>query len=140
MLRSPPVPVARTRASSAASATHMSEGWVAMQCSLVRRIACMRLIPSIAEQPLPGSRLLQGVGDVVEIQAARSGCQEIAPGRGHVAQLLRGPCEDRTGQQRVARLDLRVVGEIAVGDQRADPQTAVVGLLDLVQRQMRDVN
>ena len=25
------------------------------------RIACMRLIPSIAEQPLPGSRLLHGV-------------------------------------------------------------------------------
>ena len=29
--------------------------------ALVPRIACMRLTPSIAEQPLPGSRLLQGV-------------------------------------------------------------------------------
>ena len=32
-----------------------------MQASLVPRIACMRLRPAMAEQPLPGSRLLQGV-------------------------------------------------------------------------------
>ena len=50
-----------TFASSTASATHMSEGCVAMQASLAPRIACMRLRPPIAEQPLPGSRLLQGV-------------------------------------------------------------------------------
>ncbi len=48
-----------TVASSAASATHMSDGWVAMQCSLAPRIACVRLKPPIAAQPLPGSRLLQ---------------------------------------------------------------------------------
>ena len=39
----------------------MSDGCVAMQASLVPRIAWMRLTPLIAEQPLPGSRLLQGV-------------------------------------------------------------------------------
>ena len=39
----------------------MSEGCVAMHASLAPRIACMRLRPSIAEQPLPGSRLLHGV-------------------------------------------------------------------------------
>ena len=50
-----------TFASSIASATHMSDGCIAMQASLVPRIACMRLWPSMAEQPLPGSRLLQGV-------------------------------------------------------------------------------
>ena len=59
--RSPAGPATCTFASSAASATHMSEGCVAMQASLVPRIACMRLRPSMAEQPLPGSRLLQGV-------------------------------------------------------------------------------
>ena len=32
-----------------------------MQESLVPRIACMRLWPSMAEQPLPGSRLLHDV-------------------------------------------------------------------------------
>ena len=39
----------------------MSEGWVAMQDSLVPKIALMRLMPLIAEQPEPGSRLLHGV-------------------------------------------------------------------------------
>src|SRR5438132_1930058 len=48
-------------ASSAAIATHMSEGLVAMQCSLVPRIASMRLVPLIAGHLVPGSRLLQGM-------------------------------------------------------------------------------
>jgi len=61
MLRSPFAPCTWTVASSAAIATFMSEGFVAMQCSLVPRIARVRLAPSIAEQPVPGSRLLQGV-------------------------------------------------------------------------------
>ena len=39
----------------------MSDGCVAMHSSLVPRIALMRLTPLIAAQPLPGSRLLQGV-------------------------------------------------------------------------------
>src|SRR5258708_16164428 len=48
-------------ASNAAMATHMSDGLVAMQCSLVPRTASMRLLPVMAEQPAPGSRLLQGI-------------------------------------------------------------------------------
>ena len=32
-----------------------------MQASLVPKMALMRLMPDIAEQPLPGARLLQGV-------------------------------------------------------------------------------
>jgi hypothetical protein len=48
-------------ASNAAIATHMSEGLVAMQCSLVPRIASVLLLPVIAGQPVPGSRLLQGI-------------------------------------------------------------------------------
>ena len=59
--RSPSGPATWTVASKAASATHMSDGWVAMQASLVPRMAFVLLMPSIAEQPLPGSRLLQGV-------------------------------------------------------------------------------
>ena len=34
---------------------------VATQCRLEPRIACIRLAPPIAEQPLPGSRLLHGM-------------------------------------------------------------------------------
>src|SRR2546423_9180563 len=48
-------------ASNAAKATHMSDGLVAMQCSLVPRMASVRLLPVIAGQPLPGSRLLHGM-------------------------------------------------------------------------------
>src|ERR1700686_4888361 len=48
-------------ASNAAIATHMSDGFVAMQCSLVPRTASVRLLPVMAGQPVPGSRLLQGI-------------------------------------------------------------------------------
>src|SRR6202162_5218186 len=48
-------------ASSTAIATHISDGFVAMQCSLVPRTASMRLLPVIAGQPVLGSRLLQGI-------------------------------------------------------------------------------
>src|SRR4030088_1657822 len=48
-------------ASSAAMATHMSDGFVAMQCSLVPRMARLRFTPVIAAQPEPGSRLLHGI-------------------------------------------------------------------------------
>src|SRR5438876_10966831 len=48
-------------ASKAAIATHISDGFVAMQCSLVPRTASERLLPVMAGQPVPGSRLLQGI-------------------------------------------------------------------------------
>jgi len=39
----------------------MSDGLLAMQCSLVPRMASIRLLPPIAGQPVPGSRLLHGI-------------------------------------------------------------------------------
>ena len=42
-------------------ATFMSDGLVAMQCSLVPRMARLRFAPLIAAQPVPGSRLLHGI-------------------------------------------------------------------------------
>src|ERR1700730_5412054 len=48
-------------ASRAAIATFMSDGLVAMQLSLVPRTASVRLLPVIAGQPVPGSRLLHGI-------------------------------------------------------------------------------
>src|SRR5215468_6375098 len=59
--RAPLGPCTWIVASSAAIATHMSEGLVAMQCSLVPRIASIRLAPVIAGHPVPGSRLLHGI-------------------------------------------------------------------------------
>ena len=50
-----------TVAPMAAMATHMSEGCTAIQCSEVPSTAnTSRLWPSMAEQPVPGSRLLHG--------------------------------------------------------------------------------
>ena len=50
-----------TVASSTRIATAMSDGCWLMQAVLVPRIARLRLWPPIAEQPEPGSRLLQGL-------------------------------------------------------------------------------
>src|SRR5882724_1216708 len=61
MARDPFAPCTWTVASRAAIATHMSDGLVAMQCSLVPSTAKARLLPVMGEQPLPGSRLLQGM-------------------------------------------------------------------------------
>src|SRR6266571_2528754 len=61
MAREPLAPCTWIVASNAAIDTHMSDGFVAMQCSLVPRTARVRLLPVIAGQPVPGSRLLQGM-------------------------------------------------------------------------------
>src|ERR671927_1882176 len=61
MAREPFAPCTWIVASRAAIATHMSDGLVAMQWSLVPRMASVRLLPVIAGQPVPGSRLLQGM-------------------------------------------------------------------------------
>src|SRR6266849_5908982 len=50
----------------------------------------------------PRLALVAGRRRIVEIQAAGS-LQEIARGRGHVAQLRRGAREDRAAEQRIAR-------------------------------------
>ena len=59
--RGPPGPSTCTTASSAASATAMSEGWVATQCGDPPRMARLRWSPARAGQPEPGTRLLQGL-------------------------------------------------------------------------------
>src|SRR5437899_9702083 len=61
MAREPLAPCTWIVASNAAIATHISDGFVAMQCSLAPRIARVRLLPVMAGQPVPGSRLLQGM-------------------------------------------------------------------------------
>ena len=114
----------------------MSDGCTAMQASLVPRIACMRLWPSIAEQPRARLAFVAGRRRVVEISAARA-LQEIAARRRHVAQLLRGAGQNGAGQHRIALLDQRVIGEIGVAHQRADAQTAVGRVFNLCQRQPR---
>src|SRR5438876_1605090 len=83
----------------------------------------------------PGRTFVAGRARIVEIEAARS-LQQVAAGRCHVAQLRRGAGEDGARKQRIACLDLRVPGEVAVGHQRADAQAPTFNLLDLVERQV----
>ena len=59
-----------------------------MQCSLVPRIASVRLKPSMAEQPVPGSRLLQGVA-VSRKYTHRVRCSRLPP----VVAMLRSCVE-----------------------------------------------
>jgi hypothetical protein len=66
-----------------------------------------------------GFAFVAGRRDVVEIETA-SPLHQIAARRSHVAQLLRGTGQDRAREERIALLDLRVIGKIGIRDQRAD--------------------
>jgi hypothetical protein len=50
------------------------------------------------------------------------------------------PGHQRLRQQRIALAHGGVIGEIAVADERADAHAAVRRCLDVLQRQMRDVD
>src|SRR5437016_1384365 len=76
--REPLAPCTWIVASNAARATHMSDGLVAMQCSLVPRMASVRLLPVMAGQPVPGSRLLQGMA-VSRKYTQRVRCKRFPP-------------------------------------------------------------
>ncbi len=110
-------PATCTVASSAASATHMSEGCVAMQWSLAPRIACMRLNPPMAAQPLPGFALVAGRADIVEVVAARA-LHQVAAGRAPccAAAARRRPGSRSTAPDSAAATT-RVVGDVGVGAQ-----------------------
>src|ERR1700745_1194185 len=63
--------------------------------------------------------LVTGRRGVVKIRTT-SALQKISRRARHVAQLRRGSGEYRTAQQGIARLDLGVVGEIAIWNESAD--------------------
>ena len=102
----------------------MSDGCVAMQASLVPRIALHAVDAVDGRAAAAGLALVAGRRRVVEVEAARP-LQQVAAGRRHVAQLLRGAGQDRARQQRIALLDQRMIGEVGVRHERADAQAAV---------------
>ena len=77
--------------------------------------------------------------DVGEIVAARP-LQQVATDGGHVAQLWRRAGDERLREQRVPVTNDGMVGEIAVAHQRADPYPPVGRRLDVVERQVSDVD
>src|ERR1700761_1162583 len=70
-----------------------------------------------------GRPFVAGRRSIIKIVTART-LEEVAAGRGGVPKLRRRAGEDGTGKKRVAFDDLRMPGQVAVADQRADPQTS----------------
>ena len=110
-----------------------------MQASLVPRIACHPVEAADGGTAAAWLAFVAGRRRIIEIGAAGA-LQQVAAGRRHIAQLLRGAGQDGARQQRVARFELWVIGEIGIRHERADAQAASGSLLDLVERQARDVD
>ena len=144
-------------ASSATSATAMSDGCVAMHESLAPRMAWLRLKPPMAAQPAPGVRLLHARRRIVEVQAPRA-LQQVAADRRLVAQLRRGARRAAPARAPgIARARGQFAATSRVRRLRADAQPAVgqtprsrasasrlmstrcVGLLDLELHQVEQV-
>ena len=132
-------PARFTVASSAASATHMSEGCVAMQCGAGAEDRVDAVEPVDRVAAAAGLPLVAPRGAVVEVVAARPLHQVAADGR-HVPQLRRGAVQDRLRQQRVALANRGWRPASAVAHQRADAHAAVGQLVDAGQRQRGDVD
>ena len=113
-----------TVASSTRIATAMSLGCVAMQASLAPTIAMLAAEAADRRAAAAGLAFVARLVGVVEVGAARA-LQQVAGGRGLVAQLARRAGEQRARRARRSRGARVVGGEIGVAHQRADPQAAV---------------
>ncbi len=63
--------------------------------------------------------LVAGLGDVLEVDAARA-LQQVPAGGGQVAQLARSASEQGLGEQGIARANGAISRQIAVAHQRPD--------------------
>ena len=86
-----------------------------------------------------GIAFVAGFCHVIKIIAAGS-LQQIAAGRGLVAQLGAGARQQCAAEDAVALPYLWVGGKVAVSNQRADTQAAVGCFFDLVEWQSADVD
>jgi hypothetical protein len=86
-----------------------------------------------------GATLVAWFRDVIEIIAAGS-LEQIAAGRGLVAQLCTGAGQQRTAEDAIALPDPPVGGEIAIANQRSNAQAAIGSVFDLVERQAVDID
>ena len=67
-------------------------------------------------------------------------CRRLPPVEAMLRSCCDAPARIALASKRIARRDLRVIGEVAVGDERADTQAAILRFIDLLERQMRDVD
>ena len=87
----------------------------------------------------PRLALVARHGRIVEIIAAGALAQ-IATGRRLVAQLTAGASQNCARQQGIITPDTLIGGAVAVGYQRTDPQTSVVGIGEFGKVQPIDVD
>ena len=146
-----------TVASSAASATHMSDGCVAMQWSDAPRMACMRLKPVDGIAADAGFRLLQRAGFVVEVVgsgSAASDCRRRSPccgsartrrtgSPGTAPDSARGSADDRPRRCCLTAAPMReaAVRRLARSRSAADrvTSTSASRLLDVLAHQVDQV-
>ena len=126
-------------ASSAASATAMSDGCVATQASECPRIAWLRWWPAPGRTSRPRLALVARLRHVGEVRAARA-LQQVAADRRHVPQLAGCAGEHGLREHRVRVAHEQAGGQVGVAHRGADPQSAAVELLDPVVREARDVD
>ena len=145
--RSPSGPRSCTRASSAARATAMSEGWVAMHVSGAAASGAAvdpedRVVAGVAADGRAAAArlaLVAGRRDVLEVVAAGA-LQRVAAAGGHVAQLPAGARQQRLRQHGVALAHPPVGRQLAVGHRGADAQAAVAGAGDFPGGEGPDVD
>ena len=83
--------------------------------------------------------LVARLRDVLKVDAARA-LQQVATGRGEVAQLARGAREQRLGEQGIARAHRAISRQIAVAHQRPDTYASIGERFDAVIGQVADVD
>src|SRR5689334_20855358 len=71
-----------------------------------------------------GLSLVARQGDIGEVDASGA-LEQVASGGGHVAQLPRGPGQQRPGEQGVALPNQRVGSNVSVADHGTDPHRVV---------------
>lgn len=113
-------------------------GHARLRVSENREVAVVAVAGRAAIRFSPAPTLVAGLGDVLEVGAARA-LEQVAADGGEVAQLARGAREQRLGEHRVALTHAPVGRELGVSRGRTDPQAAVGALLDRLV-QPRDVD
>ena len=107
-------------------------GWMRCDAGLARTQNGVDAVDAVDRRAAAARRaFVAGRHRVVEVKAPRA-LHEVAPGRCHVAQLLRRAGQDRAREQRISMFDQRVIGEVGIRHQRPDEKAAVQGFLDVL--------
>ncbi len=111
-------------------------GDAGLRCPQDSKLAVIALTCGAAAARYP---LVARLRNVLEVDAARA-LQQVPTGGGEIAQLARGPCEQRLGEQGIARANRAIGREIAVAHQRPDAHAPIGERFDTVIGQVADID